>query len=440
MRRRALSALLAVILLLSLLPLTAQAASVTDDDVIRAVLVVFRCREGTYDSVNRDDNGALSLGKLQWHGGRALELMKQIVAADPANALATLGDSLFQEITTAGRGAWDCRILNPEEGALVGRLLGGTVSVRIQDAMAKKDISIYLSHARTYDIRTAEAMVYYCDIENQYGTGGAADLVSRVKGLLGKSSIDSVDEFHGALVRVTSNYLNRRNWTYEYCRSLDWSNLEWTGPVENPVPVVPINVDIEPPKITAARLVPLDAERFQVEVNAKDNKRVTDCRVQLGTDADDVVDWAAYAKTSGSLWILPVSTRKFSADASRYYVTVTVSDAAGNAASTRLELARADLEDIPSDCDHRFRAAYDTPATCTEPECRVEECELCGRRRKTVLSAALGHDFAPTDVPGEYKCTRCGATEQISGPAEKLPGVLEQAALRIIESCQKQNG
>ena len=121
-------------------------------------------------------------------------------------------------------------------------------------------------------------------------------------------------------------------------------------------------------------------------------------------------------------------------------MTVTVSDAAGNAASTRLELARADLEDIPSDCDHRFRAAYDTPATCTEPECRVEECELCGRRRKTVLSAALGHDFAPTDVPGEYKCTRCGATEQISGPAEKLPGVLEQAALRIIESCQKQNG
>ena len=438
MRKRALSALLAFVLLLSLLPPSARAASVTEDDVIRAVLVVFRCREGTYDSVNRDDNGALSLGKLQWHGGRALELMKQIVAADQANALATLGDALFQEITSAGRGAWDNRILNSEEGALIGRLLGGAVSVRIQDAMAKKDISVYLSHARTYDIRTAEAMVYYCDIENQYGTGGAADLVSRVKALLGKTSIDNVDEFHGALVRVTSNYLNRRNWTYSYCSSLDWSNLEWTGPVENPVPVVPINVDIEPPKITAARLVPLDAERFQVEVSAKDNKRVTDCRVQIGTDADDVVDWAAYAKLSGNVWTLPVKMNQFNANATRYYVSVTVSDAAGNATSTRLELARSDLEDIPSDCDHRFRAVNDTPATCTEPECRVEQCDLCGRRRKTVLSASLGHSFEPTDVPGEYKCIRCGATEQITGPAEKIPGLLEQAALRIIESYQKQ--
>ena len=439
MRRRALSALLAAVLLLSLLPLPARAASVTDDDVIRAVLVVFRCREGTYDSVNRDDNGALSLGKLQWHGGRALELMKEICSADPANALASLGDALFREITTAGRGAWDCRILNSEEGALFGRLLGSPVSMRIQDSMAKKDISVYLSHARTYGIRTAEAMVYYCDIENQYGTGGAADLVSRVKGLLGKSTIDSVDEFHGALVRVTSNYLNRRNWTYEYCCSLDWSNLQWTGPAEDAVPVVPINVDIEPPKIASARLVPLDGERFQVEVNAKDNKQVADCRVQIGTDADDVVDWAAYAKTSGNTWALPVSIHKFSEDATRYYVTVTVSDPAGNAASTRLELSRADLEDIPSECEHRFRAAYDIPATCTEPEYRMEECELCGRRRKTVLSASLGHEFEPTDLPGEYRCIRCGVTEQISGAAEKLPGILEQMALRIIESCQNQN-
>ena len=440
MRRRVLSALLAAVLLLSLLPLSVQADSVTDDDIIRAVLVVFRCREGTYDSVNRDDNGALSLGKLQWHGGRALDLMKEICAADPANAIAALGDELFLEITTAGRGAWDCRILNSEEGAMIGRLLGGAVSMRVQDNMARKDISVYLAHARTYNICSAEAMVYYCDIENQYGTGGAADLVSRVKALLGKSSIESVDEFHGALVRVTSNYLNRRNWTYEYCRSLDWNNLQWTGPVENPVPVVPINVDIEPPKISRARLVPLGSDRFQVEVSAKDNKRVTDCRVQIGTDADDVVDWAAYAKLSGNVWALSVRTNQFSADATRYYVVVTVSDAAGNAATTRLELARSDLEDISSECSHRFRASYDIQATCTEPEYRVEECELCGRKRKTVLSASLGHSYEPTDIPGEYKCVRCGATEQISEPAEKLPGVLEQAALRIIESYQKQNG
>ena len=441
MRRRMLSALLAVVLAVSLLPIPARAASVTDDDVIRAVLVVFRCREGTYDSVNRDDNGALSLGRLQWHGVRALELMKEICAADPANALAILGDSLYQEITAAGCDAWNSRTLSAQEGALFSRLLAGGVSVRVQDATAKKDISVYISHARAYGIRTAEAIVYYCDLENQYGPGGAADLVSRVKTYLGKTSIDTVDEFHGALVKVTSNYLDRRNWTYEYCRSLDWNNIGSAAPVPDtaaPAPI-PINVDIQPPVISSARIVGLDPERFQVEVNAKDNKQVTDCRVQVGTDVDTDKEWAAYARVSGNVWALPVSITKFSENASRYYVTVTVSDAAGNGTSVRLELKRSELEGVSVPCEHRFRAAYDTPATCTEPECRVEECEKCGRIRKTVLSPALGHDFGPTDVPGEYVCSRCGASEQISGPAEKMPGILEQAARRIIESYQSQN-
>ncbi len=240
-------------------------------------------------------------------------------------------------------------------------------------------------------------------------------------------------------MQVTTNYLERRSWTYEYCVSLDWSHLEWIGPSGNVAAAPPVNVDIEPPKITSARLVPLDAERFQVEVGAKDNKKVTDCRVQIGTDAQDVVDWAAYAKLSGNLWALPVSIAKFSAEATRFYVIVTVSDAAGNGASTRLELTRSDLSDPPGSCEHRFRAAYDTPATCTEPECRVEECELCGRKRKTVLSPALGHDYQPTDSSGEYKCIRCGAKTQMQEDTDKLSGVFEQAARQIMETYQKRN-
>ncbi len=437
-RLRIASAVLAACLILGVLtPISARAATVTDDDVIRAVLVVFRCREGTYDSVNRNDNGALSLGKLQWHGARALELMKELCAQDSANALAVLGEGLFLEITGAGQDAWNSRVLSAEEGALFSRLLGGAASVRIQDAMARKDISVYISHARGYDIRTAEAMVYYCDIENQYGPGGAANLVSRVKAVLGKTSIDTVDEFHGALVQVTQNYLSRRNWTYEYCASLDWNHLEWIGPAGTLTAPPPIQVDIEPPRITGARLVGLDAERFQVEVSARDNKKVTDCRVQIGTDAADAIEWAAYAKYQGTTWVLAVDVARFNPMAKRFYVTVTASDAAGNGASAQLELARSELTEGMSDCDHRFRAADEIPASCTEPAYRVEECELCGRKRKTVLAPPAGHEFQPSDVPGEYRCTRCGITEQVAQSARKQDGVLAQAARQIIESYRK---
>ena len=434
MRKRILSALVAAILCLNLLlPVPAGALTVTDDDVIRAVLVVFRCREGTYDSVNRDDNGALSLGKLQWHGVRALELMKEICASDPSNALAILGDPLFREITGAGRDAWNGRTLNAEEAALFSRVLALPSSVRIQDAIAKKDISGYIAHARTYDIRTAEAMVYYCDIENQYGPGGAADLVSRVKDCLGKDSIESVEEFHGALIQVTSNYLSRRFWTYLYCCNLDWSNLD-AGVTDYEAPVIPRNLDVEPPKITSARIVPLDGERFQVEVGAKDNKKVTDCRVQIGTDADEKQERAEYAKASGTFWVLPVSIDKYDAAATRFYVTVTVSDASGNGTSAHLEIAKSELADPESACEHRFAEVEQTQATCTEPAYRVERCEYCGLTRQIPGAPPRGHTVAP----GGNKCSVCGEAVEPQEQSTAKPGILEQAARKIIESCQKQ--
>ena len=42
-----------------------------------AAKVIF-ANEGNYASVNADDNGAVSVGKVQWHGNRALSLLKKI--------------------------------------------------------------------------------------------------------------------------------------------------------------------------------------------------------------------------------------------------------------------------------------------------------------------------------------------------------------------------
>ena len=44
-----------------------------------AAKIIF-ANEGNYASVNADDNGAVSVGKVQWHGNRALSLLKKIAA------------------------------------------------------------------------------------------------------------------------------------------------------------------------------------------------------------------------------------------------------------------------------------------------------------------------------------------------------------------------
>lgn len=42
----------------------------------KAAVLIFD-NEGSYGSVNQNDNGAVSIGKLQWHGGRAASDCRQ---------------------------------------------------------------------------------------------------------------------------------------------------------------------------------------------------------------------------------------------------------------------------------------------------------------------------------------------------------------------------
>ena len=63
--------------------LTAAAPStiggVATTDIINAAKVMIRKYEGSYSSVNANDNGALSIGKMQWHADRAKSLLRIII-------------------------------------------------------------------------------------------------------------------------------------------------------------------------------------------------------------------------------------------------------------------------------------------------------------------------------------------------------------------------
>ena len=61
------------------------------DPLAETALPIIINNEGSYSSVNANDNGALSVGKIQWHAGRALSLMRRIVALDPDQAYELLG-------------------------------------------------------------------------------------------------------------------------------------------------------------------------------------------------------------------------------------------------------------------------------------------------------------------------------------------------------------
>ena len=234
MKRRILSILLAVALLIPIVGIPRQTASAvssvskTDDEIIDAVMVYLNIKEGNCDSVNADDNGAVSIGMIQWHATRALNILKQIIALIPEYSLEVLGEALYNEIRTAT--SWEGRIVTPEEKEALVKLLGTEESKQVQLAQARSDLGGYLSHAKRQGMSTPAMQFYFMDIENQYGGGGAEYVLRCAKETAKVDSFSYLYQFHRALMlcpyNSIQNYINRRISTYSYIvNKLQWESL-----------------------------------------------------------------------------------------------------------------------------------------------------------------------------------------------------------------------
>ena len=211
------SAVLALIGCASFLTVTAAADITTLAD---AAAVVIYTNEGSYSSVNPNDSGAVSIGKVQWHAVRALNLLKTIVSMNDSQAKSILGDALYNEIKTTSSN-WASRTFNSDEAKAVSALLDTTQGHLAQDDLAKNDIKSYISHGIQLGITDEKALVYFADIENQAGYGGSAHIARNAAQKLGGYDFITLDSLHdAALDYYGGKYVSRRTATYNYCVSL----------------------------------------------------------------------------------------------------------------------------------------------------------------------------------------------------------------------------
>ena len=147
----------------------------------RAAPIIFS-HEGGYGSVNKNDNGALSVGRVQWHGSRALGLMKEICEALGAQkGKEILGAALYMEITAKGT-SWGSRKATTEEAGRLSAALSTTEGKRAQDALALKDITGYCTHIKNLGVTDPAAIIFMADIENQGGAGASARIIRAAGG------------------------------------------------------------------------------------------------------------------------------------------------------------------------------------------------------------------------------------------------------------------
>ncbi len=234
MAKKLLCLFLTLIIISALVPPTAVLAdgseapisaadSVTLDDIIKAASGIIRQNEGNYNSVSPDDNGALSIGWIQWHANRALNLLKDIVNANPSQALEILGETLYNEIMTAQ--SWSTRILTKEEAGVISILISTKEGMKAQDDLAAKDISSYINRAIGLGIKDPAALVYYADVENQCGSGGSKRVAAAAAVLAGSYEAITLEHMHEAAMADSiagGKHSTRRQRTYNNCLLLDW--------------------------------------------------------------------------------------------------------------------------------------------------------------------------------------------------------------------------
>ncbi len=182
-----------------------------------AAKVIF-ANEGNYASVNADDNGAVSVGKVQWHGNRALSLLKKI--AQGAGAEATLGKDLYNEIMTAKN--WETRTVTAIEKAKLSKILGTPGGKAVQDRQAEEDILSYVTHGVKMGIEDPQSLVYFADLDNQCGAGASKRVGNAAAGRAGGAGKVKLDHIHGAALadRVMGKYSSRRNLVYKKAQEL----------------------------------------------------------------------------------------------------------------------------------------------------------------------------------------------------------------------------
>lgn len=196
----------------------------TTDDITQAAHDLIFSHEGIHTTVLADDNGAVSIGKIGWHGRRALHLLQCIADLNPEQAEEILGEELYMEILVSEDEQWDTRIFTQEEKEKVQAFLATDESKTFQDEHAMADIKSYIVHGQTMGMTDGKVLVFFADLENQMGQLGAENVVEiaiEAKGTVTEITLDDIYEASMADSLAASSPLRRKS-AYDYCSTLEF--------------------------------------------------------------------------------------------------------------------------------------------------------------------------------------------------------------------------
>lgn len=217
------SCVTALVLMLSAIASPSTAFAATLEEMTGVAIECIVSHEGSYGSINPNDCGAVSVGKLQWHANRALSVMRRACQLNPSFAEATLGSSLYNDVMSAG--SWSYRTFSSSEAKAAAALLSSDYGIQAQDAQAYEDVQSYIVTGQNKGITDAGALVLYADIYN-FGCGIAASVASKAASYAGSYGAVTLDDMYKAALNCSyssnSAFVSRADMVYSYLCSIGY--------------------------------------------------------------------------------------------------------------------------------------------------------------------------------------------------------------------------
>jgi hypothetical protein len=161
---------------------------------------IISANEGDYGTVVPNDNGGLSIGKIQWHNERAGELIMEIYGKNPA--LFTGNSEIMSHIKN---GNWAGYVPSPAAVSVIQKALDSSVGTEIQDKKAARDLQTTQGMAAKF-VKDPLAQIYLTDFLNQYGD------YSTIPSQAGVLPTDNVTQVHKKITAFTNGaYSGRRD-------------------------------------------------------------------------------------------------------------------------------------------------------------------------------------------------------------------------------------
>lgn len=168
--------------------------------------------EGNYESVAWNDNGAISIGKIQWHANRAKNLLNKIREKNQSGFDSIDNGSGIVSSLGNDWSRWKNWTAGCPAGRALKSILATNESHTAQDEQALSDVQGYLDTAASGGITDPKCLIYLADIINQYGS--CQSLV--------KSGINDLDKLHQyALSNGYGRYATRRNNTVQAIKNAE---------------------------------------------------------------------------------------------------------------------------------------------------------------------------------------------------------------------------